>query len=505
MTSREDSGCSEDHRSPGKTFHHPTSQPQLRRRRRPRRQSAREHSSLANSSYSGDDSASNSGDDGDEVIHKSDTHLTQVRRRNKNRHSSYVKGGVNAGTGPTSLTLKAVQIEAALKVEPSTAEATEEEQKGDNKSRKARSWPTINELAISDNGLINDDFRRRAWPRLADLNIYETSLLPTQQEVENHKSYQQVVLDVNRSLKRFPPGISEEERPDLQDQLTGLIVRVLSKHPDLHYYQGYHDVAITFLLVVGEQLGFHIVERLSSKQLRDFMAPTMEKTTFLLHFMYPIFRRECPQLHDFLEESEVGTIFALPWVITWFSHVLPNYQDVVRLFDFFLAQPPTQQPSIESMETQTEAKSDPKRRSSSKGSFMLPVYLASALVLHRREEVMAADCDMASVHSVLSHIPLDLPIEKLLKDATRLSQTHPAASMEGEVQERVAKIEEAVQRANAAHNARKEALLAKTRKIEEDKKSAAARPSVAWRIIVVAVVPAVISVLTWKYLETYSQ
>ena len=50
----------------------------------------------------------------------------------------------------------------------------------------------------------------------------------------------------------------------------------------------YHDVAITFLLVVGEQLGFHIVERLSSKQLRDFMAPTMEKTTFLLHFMYPI-------------------------------------------------------------------------------------------------------------------------------------------------------------------------------------------------------------------------
>ena len=89
-------------------------------------------------------------------------------------------------------------------------------------------------------------------------------------------------------MKRFPPGISEEERPDLQDQLTRLIVRVLTKHSDLHYYQGYHDVAITFLLVVGEQLGFHIVEKLSSKQLRDFMAPTMEKTTFLLHFMYPI-------------------------------------------------------------------------------------------------------------------------------------------------------------------------------------------------------------------------
>lgn len=141
-----------------------------------------------------------------------------------------------------------------LQVEVSTAEATEEEQS------QAVSTASLNELAISEHGLINDDFRRRAWPRLADLNIYETCLLPTQEEVESHKSYQQVVLDVrveqflfglkqkhkhnvcvpqvNRSLKRFPPGISEEERPDLQDQLTRLIVRVLSKHPDLHYYQG---------------------------------------------------------------------------------------------------------------------------------------------------------------------------------------------------------------------------------------------------------------------------
>ena len=61
------------------------------------------------------------------------------------------------------------------------------------------------------------------------------------------------------------------------------------KHPTLNYYQGYHDVAITFLLVVGEELGFHIVERLSAgKQLREFMAPTMERTTYLLHFMYPV-------------------------------------------------------------------------------------------------------------------------------------------------------------------------------------------------------------------------
>ena len=42
-------------------------------------------------------------------------------------------------------------------------------------------------------------------------------------------------------------------------------------------------------------------------------------------------------MHDFLEQCEVGTIFALPWMITWFGHVLPDYEDVVRLYDFFLS------------------------------------------------------------------------------------------------------------------------------------------------------------------------
>ena len=71
-----------------------------------------------------------------------------------------------------------------------------------------------------------------------------------------------------------------------------------------------------------------------------------------------------------MEQSEVGTIFALPWLITWFGHVLPDYSDVVRLYDFFLSEPP-----------------------------LMPVYLAAAIVLHRGKEVLAtATCDMASVH-----------------------------------------------------------------------------------------------------------
>ena len=147
----------------------------------------------------------------------------------------------------------------------------------------------LREFAINHGGLLTDDLRKKVWPRLLNIDWVETSVSLSDEEVQADKSYNQVQMDVNRSLKRFPPGISDEVRPELQGQLTRLIIRVLAKHPELHYYQGYHDVAITFLLVVGEEMSFHILDRLSTGPwLREFMHPTMEKTTYLLNFMYPL-------------------------------------------------------------------------------------------------------------------------------------------------------------------------------------------------------------------------
>ena len=197
------------------------------------------------------------------------------RRKKRKRPSDPIEKAVRQ---------KAGQIERALRWSNGNRSVSSSDKDAEDKNEvrlggKPMRERTLRELAISEHGLINDDLRRRAWPQLIGVDILtETCILPTQEEVEGHKSYNQVLLDVNRSLKRFPPGISDEQRPELQDQLVRLIVRVLTKHPDLHYYQGYHDIAITFLLVVGEQLGFHIVERLSAgKQLREFMEPTMER------------------------------------------------------------------------------------------------------------------------------------------------------------------------------------------------------------------------------------
>lgn len=363
---------------------------------------------------------------------------TTTKRRRKQRKRTYsTHGDSNLDHQQRLLRRKAAQIEFALIGQE------------DEDLKKLR------ELATTEGGLLNDQVRKKVWPRLVRIDVLETCIVPSQSEIEAYKDYHQVVMDVNRSLKRFPPGISDQERPGLQDQLTRLIVRVLRAHPDLHYYQGYHDVAITFLLVVGEEMAYQIVERLSTGPwLKEFMTSTMERTTYLLHFMYPVLEKEDKVLHAFLERSEVGTVFALPWLITWFGHVLPNYTDVVRLYDFFLAQPP-----------------------------MMAVYLAAAIVLHRREDVLKVDCDLASVHGLLARIPLDSPpFEQLLVSAKRLYDHHPPKKLEKDVQARVKRLEEA--------------LVRQTRTVMRRRN----KPKGSWlKKVLFITAPVVIGVIVWKY------
>lgn len=63
-------------------------------------------------------------------------------------------------------------------------------------------------------------------------------------------------------------GMPDEQREGLQEELIDIILLVLDRNPQLHYYQGYHDIVVTFLLVVGERLATSLVEKLSTHHLR---------------------------------------------------------------------------------------------------------------------------------------------------------------------------------------------------------------------------------------------
>lgn len=65
-----------------------------------------------------------------------------------------------------------------------------------------------------------------------------------------------------------PAGMPDEQREGLQEELIDIILHVLKRNPQLHYYQGYHDIVVTFLLVVGDRLATALVEKLSTHHLR---------------------------------------------------------------------------------------------------------------------------------------------------------------------------------------------------------------------------------------------
>ncbi|XP_060800383.1 TBC1 domain family member 20 isoform X2 [Amyelois transitella] len=264
-------------------------------------------------------------------------------------------------------------------------------------------------FAVSTGGLICDEYRKVIWPLLVGVTKEEMTDPPSLDELSTHQEYSQVVLDVNRSLKRFPPGIPYEQRVALQDQLTVLILRVIIEYPHLKYYQGYHDVAITLLLVCGDRASFPLLCRLScgaGAPLAPFMQLTMQPTQHLLNYMLPVIARAEKKLADCLEKAGVGTMFALPWYLTWFGHSLNRYSDVVRLYDYFLCAPP-----------------------------LFPVYVTAAIVLHRAEEVYVCDCDMAMMHCLLSRLPDDLPFEDILVTAKKLYDKNDPSELEMEVYE----------------------------------------------------------------------
>lgn len=138
--------------------------------------------------------------------------------------------------------------------------------------------------------------------------------------------------------------------------------------------------------------------------------------------------------------SSVGTLYALPWYLTWFGHSLNSYRDVVRLYDYFLASP-----------------------------FLMPLYVTVAIVLYRTDDIFKEDCDMASLHCLLSQVrekfifgkkkssdlshfyktsnifscalqlPENLPFEYLLQSAAVLYKAHPPEEVDVEVQKMIIK------------------------------------------------------------------
>jgi hypothetical protein len=53
--------------------------------------------------------------------------------------------------------------------------------------------------------------------------------------------------------------------------------------------------------VIGEAVAFQIMEKLSTEHLKECMEPTMDKTSYLLNYIYPLIFRVHPELYEYME------------------------------------------------------------------------------------------------------------------------------------------------------------------------------------------------------------
>ncbi|KAJ2814399.1 GTPase-activating protein gyp8, partial [Coemansia sp. 'formosensis'] len=190
-----------------------------------------------------------------------------------------------------------------------------------------------------------------------------------------------------------------------QAQLGTVVRSVLRSYPWLGYYQGFHELSLTFLSVFGsERPAIEASKMVALFFVRDAMASNLDHVLQQLQLLYVMLKVISPEIHELLVELEVPPFFAISWVLTWFAHDLEDFQSICRIFDFLIVSPPMQ-----------------------------VVYMAAAMLKRNERDILAYERDFAAVHTGLSKLPFNVK-EKgwrdIIDDSYHLQADYPATKLQ---------------------------------------------------------------------------
>ncbi|KAF9325414.1 hypothetical protein BGZ89_000848 [Linnemannia elongata] len=259
----------------------------------------------------------------------------------------------------------------------------------------------LRKLSVTGPGFVTDGIRRRAWPLLLRTHV------PRRQAAVDtsvpHKDDSQVRLDVIRSFTHLSSETKSQQayKKQKQDELLHVILDVLQRHPKLSYYQGFHDVCTCLIVVLGKEAATLAAETLAMFFFRDCMLDNLEPVLEQLSLMTALLKLEDPEVQEFLDRSETLPFFPLSWVITWCAHDLQDFNKIARLYDFLICFNP-----------------------------LMSVYMAAAVVMSRREELLEVECDNAMVHTFLTKFPKSVDLELIISHAHQLYTTYPPEALQ---------------------------------------------------------------------------
>ena len=258
--------------------------------------------------------------------------------------------------------------------------------------------PTLRTLALTPGGLLNTRLRRLAWHKLCQvpppssatvdtgsdrygLLRYLLSTSPSEDAAlssfisrtgicVSKSTLSQVIRDVPRSLAG---DVSRPKLRSRQRQLGNVILNVLESTGS-EYYQGLHSFCGLLLLVLSDVgVSSSVASRCATHHFADAGAADFAGVQEALEgVVMKLLSLRDPALFSYLAVKGVRPYFALPWVLTWFSHVVGR-APAARLFDLFLC-------SHQAM----------------------PYYVSVAIVCWGRQGIMEGDGDPGEAHGRVS-------------------------------------------------------------------------------------------------------
>ncbi|CDK26228.1 unnamed protein product [Kuraishia capsulata CBS 1993] len=189
-------------------------------------------------------------------------------------------------------------------------------------------------LAETRDGLIDSKLRSKIWPQLLGFPIdpqlgYDFTSSPP------HKDEDQVSKDIDRSFVYYPQN--EARKQELKSRLSDLIVGVLRANPELHYYQGYHDIAsIVVMVFENDNEAFQFLSLLTQFHLRDHMMSSIDSSVQQLEIIGDLMGCIDPKFNRVI--SSVNPIYSLSSILSLFAHNIQSFEDLCLIWDFVFAE-----------------------------------------------------------------------------------------------------------------------------------------------------------------------
>ncbi len=238
-------------------------------------------------------------------------------------------------------------------------------------------WSELQRFSRRKGGFRSNQLRNRIWPKM--LNIDRYSIIDYRQFIKEHADYAQVQCDIERSLWTYQQVLKwpEELLKRRRESLSNIIMAILSRNKQLHYFQGLHDVISVFLLVFQEDtLTFAVAEHVCLHVFNVCLLKDFETVKETMQIIMIIIKISDRQLYDRLTSVNMEPYFAFSWIITWFSHSVKDIHLIARIFDVMLCSPP-----------------------------YYSYYLAASYVLFNRDQIMDMAPEFATMHHNLSALP----------------------------------------------------------------------------------------------------